>query len=199
MTRAEFGELVKNEYHYNWDDLICKDQVSNIIDNAIKYALTYSEVIKTVDVVSNTVIPDAVAIVKCVPMLTCREDYIVYRDLYQALDMGLGLLDHVNYEFIPAERRIFIFPPMSARVHYVKDPALLEFEDLTPKMIMWAKEYAIALINCREGALGSQALVTFMPFTLNYSELLEQGMKRKQELEQEIKKYHYGLFGAMNC
>ena len=136
MSREEFVELVKNEYYYNWDDLICKDQVSDIIDNAIKYALSYTEVIKVVDVVSNTVIPDAVAIVKCVPMLTSREDYIVYRDLYQALDMGLGLLDRVNYEFIPSERRIYIFPPMGARVHYVKDPALLDIEDLSPKMIM---------------------------------------------------------------
>ena len=129
--------------------------------------------------------------------MTARENYIVYRDLFAALDMGLTHMDKVNYEFNPYTKQFTTFPPVGAHVEYVKDPLLVTFADLSSKQLLWTQKYAQALLNIREGVMGSQANVTFMPFTFNYDEMLKKGQEDKVRLEDEIKSMRFGLFAAM--
>lgn len=195
MTQDQFKFRVEALFAYKFKDALCSEDVDELLRNAVEKALSKFEKIKNIEIGATQVIPDAIAIVKCVPSKTVNTfnvfDFMRWKGEFEG---GYMIPFRTQFYFLPEERKVILMWNNPCYIEYVADPTTLNIEDLTPQYVQWAIKYGLASVKEKEGIMGKGATLDALPFTLNYDDLMSQGIEEKKELETELEDMYFGLF-----
>jgi hypothetical protein len=194
MTLAELKADIQAKFHQKFDETLMYDEepttIDILINTAVRKCLTKYEKFESIEISASQYLTRALSIIKCVPSASAANSN--YNSVWYSMKLP-NSPTRVNYYFTPSDKHFKLVPEgESVWIEYVVDPAAMTVLDLTGQYYEWVVDYALALLNIKEGMIGTTSKVTALPFEFNYETMANNGTQSKKDLEDDLNDMYMG-------